>query len=341
MLPVCGEASGERGPSVVPLFGEPDTEGDPSEWGLGPADARDPFPLALLHFSFPVETPETTPAGRFRRLGTEVVWANTSSVSTRPGSEYVVDAEVVTARARLRFGLTDRVEIGLDVPFHYVGGGVFDGLADWTHKALGNGTLRRELLGMNDYAIVLNRDGRTTRVHRSSGSGDIAVGGKWRILDGGPVLPAVALTAWIKVPSSSSPDLGREGWDFALSILGSKRFGPLVLEAGAGAWATTDRWKEHIRYRATAGMAWFGAELGIFPGVSVELHTTIRSPLLQEASELSRTLCYIVGSLRFRRFFQAAGRVVEVEAWVGIIENYGTLWPTADFGGIFGIEIRP
>src|SRR5689334_17505238 len=114
-LAVAGAARAAEPPpaEVVPLFRHRDDSAQPAQWGVGPIDSRDPWPLALAHFTIPVESTDTTRAGR-ARVSTVVTWG-TSQVYSATGE--TVDAETILARVQGRFGILDRWEIAGELPF--------------------------------------------------------------------------------------------------------------------------------------------------------------------------------------------------------------------------------
>src|SRR5687768_15629987 len=102
----AGAEEGAGMPPVVPILGSDlKADGFP-QWGVGPLDPRDPFPLALLHFTIPVHDPSTLARNTFS-ASFDTTWANTNAVS----SEFVVDAEVIASRLSLAYGVTNHLQV--------------------------------------------------------------------------------------------------------------------------------------------------------------------------------------------------------------------------------------
>ncbi|MBI2922031.1 MAG: DUF3187 family protein [Planctomycetes bacterium] len=325
-----------RGELVVPFFGDQPDPAKVRQWGLGPADPRDPWPLALLHSTIPVETPETTPRGEFRRIGTQFVWANSSFIGFRPGREFVIDAEVMQLQLQARYGITDDFEAGLELPLIYVGGGYLDNTVERFHLLIGSEGQRRQYLGHNDYKVFVSSTRGTTSFERDFGLGDLSAFAKYRFLDGGTWLPAASASVRLKAPTASTTNLGRQGWDLSLELQVSKRIGPVVAMGGGGLWGTTDGRYQDVRFMHYAAQGWLGLEVGIVPGLSLEVHSTVRTTLLDETADLGAGRYYIVGSIRYRKAVLGA----DVETWFGVLENFSEQMNTADIGFILGFEVR-
>lgn len=328
LAPAATRAEEEPRP-VVPLFGEADEGAAGTAWGLGPIDSGDPYPLALARFMIPIDSPETARAGRVRLRGPNVTWASTQVVR----EDAVVDAEVLLASVRVDLGLADRWEVSLSLPFHYASAGILDGMVDEFHEVIGALDANREERGRN---LFLLRVGDTT-IRRGFRVGDLSAGTEFRILDGGNFVPALSASAWLKAPTASSPSLGRQGWDFAVTAQASERLGPLVLYAGGGWAVTTDNQLGDIGYRRASWTVWGGGELGIAPGLVAEVHTWVRAALIRGTKDTAHRQCYVVAGLRYR--FSLGGGI-QADVMAGFLENYRHIESAADFGWVFGVEVR-
>ncbi len=330
--PAPEEKAEPRPRPIRPLFDKPDDRHALPQWGTGPMDVRDPYPLALAHFTIPFESPATPPAGSVELRGPEFVWANTQIIEEAG----VVDAETVTGYLRCGLGLTDRWEIALEIPYYWLGGGIQDVYIDKFHNRLKILDAHRENRERNSFQISR----KDTRIRRGGRVGDLAAGTKFRFFDGSWWLPAVSASLWLKAPTSSSASLGQQGWDVAGSVQVSKRLGAIVLDAGCGATILTDVRLGDFEYERMGFMAWGGGEIGIVPGLTFEAHTSYRSPHLKDSGDLSRARLYLVLGLRYAARIPVDGRFLDVECALGILENYGPLTTTADFGFVFSVLIR-
>lgn len=317
---------------VVPLFGEADPGAAAIAWGLGPIDAGDPYPLALAHFMIPIDTPETAAAGHVRVRGPHFTWANTQVL--RDKEQF--DAEVLLGSVRVDLGLTDRWEISAQLPFHRVGAGVLDGMIDEFHDLINAISADRDRGGRDKYALVAG----DTTIRRGFRLGDASVGTKFRFIDNRRFLPALSAAAWVKIPTASSPSLGRQGWDLALTAQASKRLGPLVIYGGVGATLTSDTELGDIGYRRLAWTIWGGGELGIAPGLAIVAHAWVRAALLRGSTDIAHRQCYIVAGARYRFRLPEDLGGLDVELSAGAIENYRYLESSADFGWVFGVDLR-
>lgn len=317
---------------VVPLFGEADEGAAAIAWGLGPIDAGDPYPLALAHFMIPIDTPETAPAGHVRIRGPHFTWANTQVLRV----EETFDVEVLLSSVRVDLGLTDRWEISAQLPFHRIGSGVLDGMIDGFHEAIDAISADRDEGGRYKYEL---RAGDTT-IRRGFRLGDASIGTKLRFIDHGRFLPALSAAAWLKIPTASSPSLGRQGWDAAVSLQASKRFGPLVFYGGVSTSLTSDTEMGDIGYRRSAWTIWGGGELGIAPGLAFVAHAWGRGALLRGSTDIAHRQCYVVAGVRYRFRLPAELGGLDVELSAGAIENYRHLESSSDFGWVFGVDLK-
>lgn len=69
----------------------------------------------------------------------------------------------------------------------------------------------------------------------SIGLGDLAIGVKWRLADGAPVLNDFALLPSVKLPTGSAANgTGTGTTDFSLLAISSRRVGPVAIDLNAG-----------------------------------------------------------------------------------------------------------
>lgn len=68
--------------------------------------------------------------------------------------DYIVDAEYLTVNTTIHYGLTDKWQIGLNVPMHTIGGGILDGPIDTFHNSFGLNGNNREMSDRDQFQTV-------------------------------------------------------------------------------------------------------------------------------------------------------------------------------------------
>jgi hypothetical protein len=190
--------------------------------GFGPFPVRNFQPFQLLILGMFGDRAETLKKGV---LNVRAEFANTSSIfdeQTNPPQFALVRATVKfeTLRSGLffRYGLTDKLEIGMEIPALYRYSGVMEGLITGTERALAQMTSTREALKQTDFAFNVSRNGTTlfSGGNNQLGLGDITLIGKYQAFRQTAVLPAVAVRFAVKAPTGDSarffgsghPDVG-------------------------------------------------------------------------------------------------------------------------------------
>src|SRR6185503_19615641 len=97
----------------------------------GPIEVRDAFLLAQPRLTLPAMSPDTLGCGR-SSLRVGFMWSNTFGWRQSTTGEdplirfYMADGEARTVDATFLRGLTDDLDVGVRVPFHWRGAGVLD-----------------------------------------------------------------------------------------------------------------------------------------------------------------------------------------------------------------------
>ena len=175
--------------------------------GFGPFPARNFQPLQLLVLGMPGDRAAVLKKGR---LDVRVDMAVTNSIfneQTNPPAFALVRAtmkfETLRSGVFLRYGLTDRLEVGIEVPALYRYPGVLNGLITATERAVAEMTRTRESLRETGFAFHVSKDGRTLFAggDHELGLGDITLSSKYLMLTQSRRMPAVSLRLAVKVPS--------------------------------------------------------------------------------------------------------------------------------------------
>jgi hypothetical protein len=164
--------------------------------------------------------------------------------------EITLDGESARVTVALRHGISDRLEIGMDLPLIDYNGGIFDGFIEEWHNFFGLPKGKRADAPHDRLLVSYEKDGRQRlRMEESSiGIGDIRLSSAWQLYQSGSSNPlAVALRASLKLPTGSSAKLhGSGSTDIALWLSGSDdhllpgSWGHLTLFLAGGGMAMTE-----------------------------------------------------------------------------------------------------
>lgn len=121
----------------------------PLAGALGPLTLRAHSPSTILRLSPTPEAPLLAPEGTWR-VAELVSWTNYFDYDPE---RYIIDAEAVRFATRVAYGASDRLEIGLELPFSHRGGGVLDASIERFHRAFSLSNGQRETQPRNQYRV--------------------------------------------------------------------------------------------------------------------------------------------------------------------------------------------
>jgi hypothetical protein len=232
---------------------------------LSPFLTRNQNPFVQI-FGLPVaETARLLPEGGLSvALVTDA--ANSFSYRNNGSQGIILDGETYRTTLFLRYAVSDRLEIGADLPYLYHSGGIFDGFIDGWHSFTGLPGGDREQVPRNRLRYLYREDGRerVTIFESTSGLGDllfsaaVPVYGQHR---GGRLL---GVRTALKLPTGSASGLrGSGSTDFSVRLVGEDRqtFSAVNLFGSAGALLMTrgkiiaERQRQLVGF-GTLGLGW-------------------------------------------------------------------------------------
>lgn len=170
--------------------------------GLGLFPVRNFQPIQLLFLGMPGDRAAVISKGA---LDVRVELAETSSVFRDGTSPYNVSMHFETLRSGLffRYGLTDQLEVGMEVPALYRYHGFLEGAITATERATTGLAPARNALGNSGFVYDFKKNGQTLFKGGSGdlGLGDITLSGKYRLVAEGSSIPTVSARVALKVPS--------------------------------------------------------------------------------------------------------------------------------------------
>lgn len=162
--------------------------------------------------------------------------ANNHADSSSGGERIVIDGETYLLNITGRFGVSNRVEIGFEVPYIFQSGGFLDSFIEDYHSAFGfsdggrgqtpNGRLLFRYQRSGSNVFLVDKCG--------SGIGDIRLTAGIQLYENYQADPrAIALRISLKLPTGDSHQLrGSGGADLALWLVGSRGY----KTEGTGMW---------------------------------------------------------------------------------------------------------
>ena len=218
------------------IYGEIIVTGEILNSGLGPLEIRPQFVVNQPFLAMYPENTTTLKYGESRlSLGIEIAnnFVNTQGPTEQitkkelkrgltlsdfldkdgkvvTGFSLYLDAESRRKKIKYRYGISDSLELKLEIPFITFDGGTMDSTIESFHDMIGisnfkKGGAYRALSEKNQYAYYLVKDGKflyasTKEIHNVRGEPDVGL--KWNFITGGKILPAITLKMAYKFANS-------------------------------------------------------------------------------------------------------------------------------------------
>lgn len=225
-------------------------------------------------YGLPSETSSTVLSAGSSQLQLTQDIASLYSTKSTANEHILLDGELYRWTLAGRYGITDRLELGLELPVTLQGGGFLDGfIMDW-HRAFGLPQGGRDTAPKNKLRYYYSRNGvkQLDMSHASGGIGDLSILGAYRLFEQqiDTDHDTLALRSQLKLPTGDSASLrGSGGVDIALFLSGAMNrrteWGTLGLFASVGALYTSDgdilkNQRENFVGFGNAGLGWSPAD---------------------------------------------------------------------------------
>lgn len=185
--------------------------------GFGPFPVRNFQPIHQLVLGMPGDRATVLKPGA---LDLRVELANSANIfsDTTPQTSVSMKFESIRAGFFLRYGITERLEMAVEVPVLSRYRGVMEGMISAVERATTGLAPDRKALKGTGYVYQVTSDGRTVMTGQEGvvGLGDASIMGKFQVLTETNTLPALSIRAALKLPTgdeshllgSGSPDYG-------------------------------------------------------------------------------------------------------------------------------------
>ncbi len=280
---------------------------------ITPFRATNQSPLVVIH-AIPVDSSATiTPKGHVSSAFTFDLASNYTYASDfSSGDNLLFDGESYRWTVSTRYGLTDRVEIGIDIPYMLYGGGFLDSfIIDW-HDTFGLPQGGRDSAAKNRSQYSYTKDGRQKLLMDRSGSGlgDVTLTTGVKLFENRSLAGAesVAFRATLKLPTGDSDRLLGDG---AIAGTGSlcggmnrfTRWGTVGLFGSAGLMVSDDGKVLRDQQKNLAGFGTLGVGWGPLSWISFKLQLNGNTPLYggSNLAEISKPPLMLMmgGALKF------------------------------------------
>lgn len=294
-------------------------------WGRGPFEIEDPFPLALLHSHFLAQSPEVGEQG-LASIEASFMWTNTSN--SRGGS-YRIDAETRVLRLQGSYVLFENFELSLSLPIVWRGGGILDSpIYEW-HEFFGMSQGARPAFPRRGFELQgRNDDGsRFSIARQGTAFGDASVGFKHLLYD---KEYAWSMMGDLRLPTGAD-DYGQDATDLTVGTLFSRRFDSFVAYLGGGYLFYGDENTSGVEFRQNRFAGFLTGEYEAFQAWSFILTLDLHSGLLKSVPDFPDYQFYI-----------DVGAKVDVQETTtlefALRENLGHQDSTADVAFFFSIR---
>jgi len=187
----------------------------------GPLESRNQYPIYLLFYNFTPTTAQTLPPHHFQ-LETGFALSNVFlHQANSPDYDVRMDLEVFRPFLQLRYGITERIEVGAEIPFIHLSEGVLDGFISWLHNLLGSEGGHRAVAGNYKFNYSFKHNGANwlSPKRGTFGLGDIALTSKFKLFSSDSYLADLSARVALKIPSGKPQlSLGSGNWDFAFGL---------------------------------------------------------------------------------------------------------------------------
>jgi hypothetical protein len=257
--------------------------------------------------------------------------------------QIILDGESYRWTLAARYGLGERFEAGVEIPYILYGGGFLDGLiVDW-HKTFGMNQGGRDSAPKDRLIYRYSKDGvqKLNMEHAGSGIGDIVFSGGMKLYDvhDNNAHDSLALRTSIKVPTGDSGSLrGSGSTDFSLALCGSMNnfteWGSLGLFGSVGGLVMSKGGVLADQQKNLAGFGTLGLGWGVTEWISFKLQLNAHTALYKGSTlkELSLNSLMLVGGGTLNLF---GGYLLDI----GITENVRTA-SAPDVGFHLGLSKR-
>jgi len=167
----------------------------------GPLYTRSQNSLYLQFLAMPIESPQTLKKGQ-KEAFTHTTFSNVFEYSPITNTFLNLDMEIWRTAFNFKYGVTDEIDVMIEMPFITNSGGFLDGFVQWYHNLFGLPNGGKELVSNNEYHYEITQNGTALVSYPKTlfGLSDITLRCKYFFSDRLKLPIKVAWTGYFKVP---------------------------------------------------------------------------------------------------------------------------------------------
>jgi len=259
---------------------------------FAPFRVRNLMPTVLVRTLTTAEPARLLAAGNYK-VYLDLDLANNAIIDSDAEAQIHLDGETLLGTFGIRYGLSEQLQIGFDLPWVNHNKGSLDGFIENWHDFFGLPAGDRDELPDNElsYRYQGNGDELFNLDHSVAGIGDLQLQLSWQLATSKTMATALHLS--LKMPTGVADKLtGSEGWGLGLSLAHDYK---ISLDGGATAalWGGVGgKWLENgevlsAQARNWAANAWLGAGWSPYEWLALKLQLDSQTALYDsELSEL-------------------------------------------------------
>ncbi len=190
----------------------------------GPLPTRVQNPLYLQFLATPLEAPKTLNRNQFETT-LATTFSNLFEYDPTGTTTTNLDMEIWRTALQFSYGVTEELDVKIEVPFISNGGGFLDGFVQWYHGVFGFPNGGRNLVADNQFSYQVSQGGVSLINYGPTGFGlsDITVRTKYLLSDKIKLPFKLAILPYVKLPTGNeNKGLGSGHVDAGLSLIGQK-----------------------------------------------------------------------------------------------------------------------
>ncbi len=302
--------------------------------GYGPLSLRGQSALQIHHLSLTPSAPSTLHTEQWEAQ-VLTTWVNRWNISE---GRFFIDNETLRLAAKLKYGMTERLQVGIEVPVLWRGGGIMDSMIDGFHKTFGLSRKRRDEFPENSFRVEFDQEDGSRFLLDEDDTGiglqDIVVSSQATLTCGGTFWPSLAAGLSISLPTGREEKLyGTTGFDLSLALLFAKRLDHLYLYLNGGYTRFGTEDIGGVELKKDQWTLFSGLEYRLWKRTSLILQNLINSAVARDFFEFSEFTDEITWGIKSEL---SPGLVMEFS----FIENIINFKNSPDFGLHFGMTYR-
>ena len=211
---------------------------DPAPIVRGPLTTRHQQPMALTLMAFRPRRAATQPQGELA-WGVQGAWSDIEEIQRNPSwsptESVAFDGETVRVTVRGRYGVGERTDLEIELPFLYAFGGNLDKIIEKYHALLGLPDGSREEYPDDQYEMRVESGGDVLYDLEGNrlGVGDVPIFLTVAVREEDRRGPGIALRGGVELPTGSeSRGFGNGAVDFGFGAIGERTWGRWTVSGG-------------------------------------------------------------------------------------------------------------